>query len=164
MDIKAKLSKIKLLAMDFDGVLTDGFVYIAENGKETVRCSRRDGKGIEMLKKNGIKLLVVSKEVNSVVEVRCRKLGIDCFYGLPDGKAKLESLKKYMMKNNISQNGVAFIGDDVQDLECLNYAAVKITVADGDGQCLKIAQYVTTKKGGNHAVREVCDMILETKK
>ncbi len=163
-DLTLKFRKIKLLAMDFDGVMTDGFVYVDQNGKEMVRCSRKDGFGIGMLKKAGVDVCVISKEKNSVVAARCKKLDISYYQNISDGKGKLDVLKRVAAELKISFREIAFIGDDLNDLMVLKYAGVAITVNDGHPAVRKIADYITVNKGGNHAVREVCELILKAKK
>ena len=162
-ELRQKLQKIKLLAMDFDGILTDGCVYVDQNGIETVRCSHRDGLGIDLLKKNGIQVVVISKQTNPVVSARCRKMQIDCFQKISDGSGKLDILKKVLEEKQLNREEVIFMGDDVNDLAALDYAGVAVTVADGRPQVKKICDYITQAAGGQHAVRELCDMILEAR-
>lgn len=154
---------IKLLALDFDGTLTDGYVYVDENGKETVRCSRKDGLGIELLKAIGVDVIVLSKETNKVVESRCLKLGITCVHSLSNGQAKKEKLQEEMHNRNLSPYQVAFMGDDINDLEAVQFVGIGIVVADGHTSLKYIANYVTSRAGGSHAVREICDLILLAK-
>lgn len=154
-----KLKEIKLVATDFDGVHTDGFVYQDQSGKESVRCSRRDGLGIEMLKRAGIKVCVISKETNPVVEARCKKLDIEFYQKIVDGDGKLQILKRILKENNLVPQNVLYVGDDINDLDCLKYAGVAITVLDHH-YLLDMCDYVTTRKGGDHAIREVCELLL----
>lgn len=158
-----KIRKIKLLALDFDGVLTDGFVYVDKFGLESVRCSRRDSLGIEMLKNNGIEVVVISKEKNPVVSARCKKMNIKCWHGIYDGGGKLIILKTICKKMKLLPEEICYVGDDVNDLPCLDFAGAAITVADGNDKNKKVADYITKRKGGDHAVREICDLILESK-
>ncbi len=156
-----KFKKIKLLALDFDGVLTDGAVYIFQDGREVVRCSRKDGLGIELLKKAGILVGIISKETNPVVRARAKKLGVPCWQGVKDGKGKLAILKKLAVIHALSREEIAYMGDDINDLEALEYAGLAITVFDGHAKVKKVADYITRAKGGDHAVREVAECILE---
>ena len=156
-----KLKKIKLVVFDFDGIFTDGFVYVNQDGKETVRCSRRDSLGIDMLKAAGFKIAVISRETNPVVEMRCQKMKIKCFSGI---KNKLETLKKIVNQSKISSKEICYIGDDITDLECITFAGVGITVNNAPKELKNKAGYVTLLNGGHHAVREICNLILETKK
>lgn len=161
--ITEKLKAIKLLLMDFDGVLTDGFVYVNQDGVETVRCSRKDSLGIAMLKKAGIEVGVISKETNPVVAKRCEKLKIPYWQGIKDGQGKKEILLTVCKKVDTSLQLCAYIGDDIHDIPALEIAGVKITVSDAHPQVKQIADYITSAAGGNHAVREACEMILRAK-
>lgn len=164
----AKLTKIfgeiRLLALDFDGVMTDGRVYISERGEESVRCSKRDSMGIRMLLRANVDVAVFSGETNAVVRRRCAKLGIRCFDGLDGGAKKVAALSRYARERGISPEQVCFIGDDVNDVECLFFAGIGVAVADGIREIKRIADYVTKNRGGDRAVREVCDMILTAQK
>mgnify|MGYP001612073919 FL=1 len=155
-----KLKKIKLIGFDFDGVFTDAKVLLNQDGVETVICSRRDGLGINELKRLGIKLVVVSKERNPVVSKRCEKLKIECAQGIDD---KLSIFKQTLKKQGLNPQQAAFMGDDFNDLDCMIYGGVAFTVADAHPDCKKIAHYITKRKGGDHAVKEVCDLIISIK-
>ncbi len=159
-----RLNKIEILALDFDGILTDGYVYINQQGEETVRCSRKDSLGINILQELGICVVVISKETNQVVATRCKKMNVDFFYGVDTGDQKLDILKRYLQERNLSLEETVYMGDDVNDIACLQAVGVSVTVADGHPDCKTIADYITKRKGGEHAVREVCDLILESKK
>ena len=162
-NLKDKLSKIKLLATDFDGVMTDGLVYVNQEGQETVRCSRKDGMGVELLKKNGVLVGVISKETNPVVTARCNKLKIPVWPGINTGEGKLESLKRIMKEQNLSIEEVAYVGDDINDLPTLKFAGVALTVADGHPLVREVADYIAKASGWHHAIREIADMILEAR-
>ncbi len=162
-ELKEKFKKIKLLVTDFDGVMTDGYVYIGQDGAETARCSRKDGLGIELLKNAGIGVAVISKEGNGLVAARCRKLGIDCWQKVYDGGGKLQILKQIAEDKKFSLAEVAYMGDDLNDKKALEAVGLAITVADGHEQLKSISHFVTSAKGGEHAVREVCEAILESK-
>ena len=159
-----KLKKIKILALDFDGVLTDGYVYFQQNGMETVRCSRKDSLGTNMLQKAGIGVVVISKETNPIVAAKCKKMGVDFFHGIDTGEQKSGVLKRYLETKRLSLEETVYMGDDINDLECLEAVGMPITVADGHPNCKAIAGYITEQKGGEGAVREICDLILESKK
>ena len=157
-EVVTKLRKIKLLALDFDGVMTDNRLIVDETGKESVVCNRADGLGIEMLKKHtNIDVIVISKEKNKVVASRCEKLNIKCIHGLDNKVAKL---KDEVEKRNISFEEVCYVGNDINDIECIQQAGVGIAVADSYPDVLKAADLVTTRKGADGAVREICDWIL----
>lgn len=155
-----KLRKIKLIGFDFDGVFTDGRVYVNQDGVETVVCSRRDSLGLNQLKRLGIKLAVISMEPNPIVEKRCEKLKIEC---VSDPGEKIDNFKKLMKREGIKPEQTAFMGDDLNDLDCLKHAGVAFTVADAADECKRAAHYVTSRKSGDHAVREICDLILKAR-
>ncbi|CEG12904.1 3-deoxy-D-manno-octulosonate 8-phosphate phosphatase, YrbI family [groundwater metagenome] len=147
---------IKIFVMDFDGVLTDNYVYICEDGKEFVRCTRADGIGLKKLHNRGIDLMVISKEINLVVSERCKKLKIKCFHGI-DNKA--DFLKKYLSNINVDLKNVAFVGNDENDIEILKIVGFPMAVNDAYPKVKGIAKYISKKQGGCGAVREICDMI-----
>lgn len=155
-----EFQKIELLVLDFDGVMTDNRVLVSEEGKESVFCNRGDGLGIEMLKKRGIEVIVISKEKNKVVKTRCKKLKIKCLKGINNKRALF---LKEIKKRQVKLENVCFIGNDVNDIDCIKDAGIGVAVADSHKSVLKIADYVTQRKGGDGAVREVIDLILKEK-
>jgi len=159
-ELKNKISKIKIIATDFDGIWTNAMVYVGDSGQEMVQCSRKDTLRIKEIKSLGIEILVISKEKNSVVFERCQKMGVACFQGVDE---KITLLKKLLADKNLRPENVVYVGDDINDLECLKYVGLPMTVADGHKLCKKIALYTTTKGGGDHAMREIFDLILNTR-
>jgi N-acylneuraminate cytidylyltransferase len=155
------LKAIRLLALDFDGVLTDNRVLVAEDGREAVWCNRSDGLGLGLLKRKGIEVIVLSKEKNPVVAARCRKLGIECIQGCDD---KLSELKQKAESRKLKGEEIAYVGNDVNDLECMKWVGCAIAVADAEPQVKAVARWVTAKCGGRGAVREICDAILAAKR
>jgi YrbI family 3-deoxy-D-manno-octulosonate 8-phosphate phosphatase len=151
------LSVIKLLVLDFDGVMTDNRVLVDQEGVEAVFCHRGDGWGIARLKEAGVEVIVISTEPNPVVSARCRKLKIEC---VQDCANKLEALNEVMEQRGLTRNQVAYVGNDVNDLEAMGAVGVAIAVGDAVLEVRRIAALVTTKQGGEGAVREVCDWIL----
>ena len=157
-DLKEKLRGSKLLALDFDGVLTDNKVIVNEEGGESVVCSREDGLGIELLNAfTEIETIVLSKETNPVVAKRCQKLHINYVQGVED---KIEKLKEESRNRGISLEQVIFVGNDVNDLDCIKYVGIGICVADALPPLKRFSKLVTSKRGGCGAVREVCELIL----
>lgn len=152
---------VLLLALDFDGVMTDGKVTVREDGLESVTCSRRDSLGISMLRKIGVTVVVISKERNPVVAMRCQKLKIECFSGIDDKPTILETL---LAREGLDPRHACYVGDDVIDVECMKIVGIGVAVADAVRQAKEAADYVTTARGGDHAVREVCDLILDAKR
>ena len=151
------LGQLKLLVLDFDGVLTDNRVLVSEDGRESVLCHRGDSLGLGLLKAAGIEVVVLSKEKNPVVAARCRKLGIEYIQGCDD---KLTVLKQKAESGKLKPEEIAYVGNDVNDVECLKWVGLPIAVADSVPQVKAAAKWITAKPGGHGAVREVCDLLL----
>lgn len=156
-------SKIQLLATDFDGVMTNGYTYVNEDGVESVRCSRKDGLGLSMLTRAGIDVIVISKDVSRTIRARCDALGIPCYQGIVDSHAKVTKLKEIMKEKGLSKEQVAYVGDDLNDRKALEHVGLSITVADGHPILKSICSFVTEAKGGCHALREIAEHILNAK-
>jgi N-acylneuraminate cytidylyltransferase len=152
------LSSTRLLVLDFDGVMTDDRVTVRQDGLESVVCHRGDGFGIEQLSRIGIDTVVLSKETNPVVEARCAKLGVQCHKGFDDKLPKLEALAA---ERDLEPEGVVFVGNDVNDLECVRWAGTGVAVRGARPELLAAADWVTKRRGGEGAVREVCDAIMK---
>jgi YrbI family 3-deoxy-D-manno-octulosonate 8-phosphate phosphatase len=157
--LKEIISKIRLVAFDFDGVFTDNMVYVLEDGTEAVRCFRSDGLGLQKLEQLGIETVIISTEANPVVSTRARKLKIRCVQNCRNKRAALESIVK---ESGISLAEVAFVGNDVNDLPCLTCVALPIVVHDAHPDVIAHAVYRTKLPGGYGAVREVCDLFTQT--
>jgi 3-deoxy-D-manno-octulosonate 8-phosphate phosphatase (KDO 8-P phosphatase) len=152
------LGRIRLLVLDFDGVLTDNRVLVSQDGTEAVWCHRGDGWGIARLKERGaVTIMVISTEANRVVEARCRKLGLDFIQACDD---KLAALRRVAEQMGLGADQVAYVGNDVNDLECLRWVGTPIVVADAEPEVHEIARLVTARRGGYGAVREVADWLI----
>jgi YrbI family 3-deoxy-D-manno-octulosonate 8-phosphate phosphatase len=152
------LELIRLLVLDFDGVLTDNRVLVSQDGTEAVWCHRGDGWGIARLKERGtVAIIVISTEANRVVEARCRKLGIEFIQGCDD---KLTALQLIAERMKLTPNQVAYVGNDVNDLDCLRWVGTPIVVADAMPEVHEVARLVTRRPGGYGAVREVTDWLI----
>src|SRR5947207_3214111 len=115
-EIAGLLKGVRLVVFDFDGVFTDNRVIVAEDGKESVVCDRSDGLGLNMLRERGIEMVIISTEVNPVVQMRAKKLKLPCISGCED---KLEALNAILKEKKISLGETAYIGNDINDLPCL---------------------------------------------
>ena len=153
-------SDVRLLVLDFDGVLTDNRVFVAQDGTETVTCNRSDGLGLSLLQRQGVDVEVLSAEANPVVAARCRKLGLPYRQGLQDKAAALQAL---IAEKGIEPPQVVYVGNDVNDLDCMRLAGCGIAVADAHPTVLAKADLILSKPGGHGAVRELCDLILSWK-
>jgi len=150
--------KLRALVFDFDGVFTDNRLIVREDGTESVYCSRGDGMGISMLAGMGVKLLVLSTEKNKVVSARCSKLSIECMQGIDN---KLQALSEWLKDNNISLDETVFVGNDVNDSACLRAVGCGIVPSDANPSVKPLARIILDHCGGDGAVREVIEMVLE---
>ncbi len=153
----ARFARVRLLVLDFDGVLTDNTVTVTSDGVESVTCWRGDGIGTAALIAAGIPVVVLSKERDPVVAVRCAKLGLPCHQGVDDKRPALERL---LAEHEVDAADAAYVGNDTNDLGPLALVGLPIVVADAHPAVIASAAYVTTAPGGRGAVREVCDRIL----
>jgi YrbI family 3-deoxy-D-manno-octulosonate 8-phosphate phosphatase len=156
----ARFARVQLLVLDFDGVLTDNTVTVTSDGVESVTCWRGDGIGTAALMAAGVPVVVISKERDPVVGVRCRKLGLECHQGVDDKAPVLAAL---IAERAIDAADVAYVGNDTNDLGCLAMVGLPVAVADAHLDVLPAVAYVTAAPGGRGAVREVCDRILSAK-
>jgi 3-deoxy-D-manno-octulosonate 8-phosphate phosphatase (KDO 8-P phosphatase) len=156
---KDKLKKIKLLIMDVDGVMTDGRIIMDDEGRETKNFNVRDGHGIKVLQRYGIKVALLTGRQSKVVMHRAKDLEIKDVYQKVFNKK--EVFEKILRKYKISAHEAAFIGDDIIDIPVLKRVGFSVAVADALEIVKKSAVYVTKNRGGNGAVREVCEMILQ---
>ena len=164
MTLQEHLAKVKLLACDFDGVFTDNHVYTFLDGSEAIRTSRAEGIGIERLKALGVRVVVITSEPQGIVDVRCKKLGLAVYRPEHWHRNKLDLLKE--LTTNLETT--AYIGNDMNDLECLQAVGVPILVGDAEERVKSALDgktehgYLTTERtGGAGAVREVCDLIAD---
>lgn len=146
------------LAMDFDGVFTENGVWVNELGEEFVRCDRSDGLGLGLLKRAGLPMVVISKERNLAVKARCDKLEIECHFGIDE---KLSVLRTWAESKGIPREELLYVGNDINDLECLGWAGCGVAVADAYPPVLEVADWILTKQGGRGALRELADAVLE---
>ncbi|CAG1001468.1 3-deoxy-D-manno-octulosonate 8-phosphate phosphatase (KDO 8-P phosphatase) [Phycisphaerales bacterium] len=153
----ALIKRIALVVFDFDGVMTDNTVLVMQDGTEGVLCNRSDGLGIGLMKDAGFSMLVISKEQNPVVSARCRKLGLECMQGVDDKPA---ALARVLQDRGLSPAHAAYVGNDVNDVECMRMVGMPVAVADAWPAALKAAKFVTKRPGGHGAVREVCEWFL----
>lgn len=157
-DFADKLPReISAVIFDFDGVFTDNRAILMEDGTEGVQVHRGDGHGISLLRVKGIRMLILSKESNPVVQSRARKLQLPVLQGIDD---KWPVLKNWLAEEKIDPQNVIYVGNDVNDLECMQQVGCGVAVADAQQDVLQGADIVLAKPGGYGAVREMCDLIL----
>lgn len=155
------LKKLRALVLDVDGVLTDGGMYYGPAGEGLKRFNVKDGLGLRMIGEAGLEVALISGENSEILKRRAEKLKIEnVFVGIED---KLQTLKDFLAPRKIGLDEVAYVGDDLNDLGVLGAVGLPIAVADAVAQVRKAAAFVTTRKGGDGAVREVCDLILSAR-
>lgn len=159
-DAVADFGRVRALILDFDGVLTDNTVTVTSEGIESVTCWRGDGIGTAALQSVGIPVIVLSKERDPVVAVRCEKLGLPCHQGVDE---KLPKLIEILDNLDVKAEDAAYVGNDTNDLQCLRHVGLPVVVADAHPNVVSAAKYITLAPGGRGAVREVCDRILTQK-
>ena len=153
--------QLALIVFDFDGVFTDNKVIVSEQGMESVICCRSDGMGLSKLRGIGMDMMILSTEKVPIAQVRAKKLKIDCIHDCED---KLRQLNEIILAKGISLENVAFVGNDINDLECLKVVGFPVCVNDAYPEVKEVCSIVLTKNGGEGAVREFCDLIFDDKK
>ena len=154
----AKAAKVRLVFSDVDGVLTDGGMYYGVEGEVLKRFNTRDGMGVELLGRADIEVVLVTGEETAIVAQRAVKLRIgEVHQGIKDKRGTVETVAA---ARGFGPEVLAFIGDDVNDLEAMRYCGFGATVADGADAVKAIADYVCVRKGGEGAFREFAELIL----
>lgn len=158
-DIHAKASGVKLVIFDVDGVLTDGGLFLGDDGQEYKSFNSRDGHGMKMLQKSGVVIGIITGRSSEVVRIRMESLGIEHVY---QGKLdKLPAYEELRNKLGLSDDQVAYVGDDVVDLPIMRRVGLAIAVNDAHPFVLQHAHWQTRHNGGRGAARDVCEMVLE---
>ena len=157
---KANLADIQLLVLDVDGVLTDGTLVISADGSESKFFNVLDGHGIRMWQRAGLKIAFLSGRASEPTRYRAEQLGAD--YCVQDCLDKLPALEKLLKELGLSANSTAYIGDDLTDLPPIRYVGFGVAVANAVDEVKQYADFVTTRSGGNGAVREVIEYILKS--
>ncbi len=150
---------IKILAMDVDGTLTDGKVYIADKGEFMKAFDIKDGYGISILKDHGIIPVIITSRISKIVAERAKELKVEEVH--QDVADKLDTLTEIARKYNLSRGNVAYIGDDLNDIDCLNWCGLSACPNDAMDEVKRIVDYQCSKNGGNGAVREFIGFILK---
>lgn len=155
------LSQIKLLCCDVDGVLTDGGLYYGPAGQTMLKFNVLDGLGLKLLKSSRVKTCFITMSNNDIIKSRATVLGIDhCFLGIED---KLTTIDKLASDLSLEMNEIAHIADDVNDLPLLKKVGCAITVPNAVDEVKEIAHFITSRKGGEGAVRDLCDSLIRAK-
>ncbi|MET0829641.1 MAG: acylneuraminate cytidylyltransferase [Microbacterium sp.] len=157
MNQQAEPMDVAAVVTDFDGVHTDDTVLTDADGRESVRVSRTDGMGIARLRRAGVPVLILSSETNPVVSARARKLRVDVRQGVED---KAAALREWAETQRVALSRVAYIGNDINDLACLELVGYPVAVPEAHPLVLASARVIVSRAGGHGAVRELADRIL----
>jgi 3-deoxy-D-manno-octulosonate 8-phosphate phosphatase (KDO 8-P phosphatase) len=158
-EVIARARRVRLLVMDIDGVLTDGGMYYGEQGEELKKFNTRDGQGLALIHAAGLETAILTGEDTPIALRRGAKLRIgEVRIGVRD---KLADLLEMLDTRGLTLEQVAYIGDDLNDVEVLRRVGLAVVVADATRRPRAVAHYVTRAKGGEGAVRELCELILD---
>lgn len=164
-------NKVHTIIMDFDGIFTDNKVYLNKDGEEWVRCDRADGLGFDFLRKEiksgtlQAEILILSKEKNTVVNARARKLGIPCIQGIDDKLAYIkENIEQREINPDSFKNGSIYLGNDLNDLPIMQYAGFTVAPVDAHPLVKKAASVVLNKRGGDGFIRLFVEKFLRIDK
>ncbi len=157
-DLLEKSKSIRLLVLDVDGVLTDGKLYFSNSGDELKAFSTLDGQGIKMLQNSGVDVAIITGRQSAIVANRANNLGIK--HLIQGREDKLVALDELRSKLKIDYRQIAYVGDDLPDLAAMRKVQLGITVANGHTYVAEHADWKTPSKGGEGAVREVCELIM----
>jgi 3-deoxy-D-manno-octulosonate 8-phosphate phosphatase (KDO 8-P phosphatase) len=157
-DIQKKAANVRLVIFDVDGVLTDGSLFIGDDGQEYKAFNSKDGHGMVMLQHAGVQIAIITGRTSEVVRIRMQSLGIEqVFQGKRDKRPAYEELKQ---ATGLDDEEIAYVGDDVVDLPVMTRVGLAIAVQDAHAMAKQHAHWVTPSGGGCGAAREVCELIM----
>ena len=160
-DIAGRARNIRLLCVDVDGVLTDAGMYYGPDGEVLKKFNSRDGMGLARVREVGVAVAIISGEDSAIVYARAAKLKIDdVFCNASNKRLAIDDLCR---KHGVAPDQVAFVGDDLNDLSALEWVGLACAVADAAEPVQRVAHYVTQRRGGDGAVREVCELLIAAK-
>jgi 3-deoxy-D-manno-octulosonate 8-phosphate phosphatase (KDO 8-P phosphatase) len=158
-DISERAGRIRLVIFDVDGVLTDGSLFLGDDGQEYKAFNSRDGHGMTMLRETGVVIGIITGRSSEVVRIRTESLGIAHVYqGRRDKLPAFEELKSAL---GLADEAIAYVGDDVMDLPIMRRVGLAIAVADAHPLVCRHAHWQTPSPGGRGAARDVCELIME---
>ena len=161
VELKLAASKIKCVAFDVDGVMTDGSLTFFEDGREVKTFNAKDGQGVCMLNAAGIKTVIITARENGTVRVRAKILDITKLY--EGQKNKVIALGNLADEFDLKYDEIAYMGDDLPDLGVLNKVGLSACPNDAVEEVKEVCKFISTKGGGRGAVREFCDFILKAR-
>ncbi len=158
-DLRARAARIQLLIFDVDGVLTDGGLYLGDDGQEYKVFNSRDGQGMVMLRESGVRLAVITGRSSRVVQTRMESLGVAHIY--QGCREKLPAYEDLRQRLSLADEQIGYVGDDVVDLPVMRRAGLAVAVGDAHPLVRQQAHWCTQANGGRGAAREVCEFILD---
>ena len=158
---RARLAALRLVALDVDGVLTDGGIWYTDRGEELKRFDVRDGQGLVLLRTAGVVTAVITRRHSEIVERRARELGIVEVH--QDATDKGAVVQGILTRHGVRPADACYVGDDVGDLPAMRLVGFPVAVADAGPAVRGAAAYITRASGGRGAIRELCDLILSAK-
>jgi 3-deoxy-D-manno-octulosonate 8-phosphate phosphatase (KDO 8-P phosphatase) len=158
-ELHARASRIKLLLLDVDGVLTDGRLYFSNQGDEFKTFSTLDGHGIKMLQKSGVKVGIITGRTSNLVAKRASDLGIQIL--IQGREDKWDALQDILREHPVALEDIAFMGDDWPDLTVMCRVGLALTPANGHSSVVERSHWQSQARGGEGAVREACDMLMK---
>lgn len=161
-DLQARARRVRLLCVDVDGVLTDAGMYYGPDGEVLKKFNTRDGLGLARVREAGVSVAIISGEASAIVHARATKLAIDDVY--VGATNKREAIDELCGRHGLELAEVAFIGDDLNDLPALQCVGLACAVADALPPVKAAAHYVAEKRGGDGAVREVCELLVDARR
>jgi 3-deoxy-D-manno-octulosonate 8-phosphate phosphatase (KDO 8-P phosphatase) len=160
-DILERAAQIELLIFDVDGVLTDGSLFLGDDGQEYKAFHSQDGHGIKMLQKHGVRCAIITGRTSKVVEHRMRNLGIDLIY--QGQHNKLEGFGHLLERTGLVADQAAYMGDDVVDLPVMRKVGLAIAVSNAHPWVLQHSHWQTPRAGGRGAARDACEMLMQAR-
>jgi len=160
-ELRPLLERVRFAVFDFDGVFTDNRVWVNERGEEAVAFSRSDGLGLRRLDEVGVQYLIVSTEPNPIVGARAVKLNADCVQGVDDKLAVVFERTELL---GVPLEQTAYVGNDVNDAECLRAVGCPVVPADAWPEVRSLARWVLSRPGGAGCVREFCNGVWEAQR
>lgn len=158
-DILERARRIRLVIFDVDGVLTDGSLYLGDDGQEYKAFNSRDGHGMTMLQQTGVRIGVITGRSSEVVRIRMASLGVEHVY--QGRREKVPAYEELKGAAGLPDEAIAFVGDDVVDLPVMRRVGLAIAVADAHPAVQRHAHWLTRSRGGRGAGRDVCELIME---
>ena len=155
------LTAVRFAVFDFDGVFSDNRVWTNDRGEESVACFRGDTMGLRRLDEVGVEYLILTSETNDAVAARARKMRADCIKGIED---KLPVLRAEVERRGVSLAETSYVGNDVNDAECLAAVGLPVVPADAWAEVVPLARLVLSRAGGHGCVREFCDAVWRAKR